>query len=131
MTVYEVMRHNYGHGVREKGVATLLHPVGEGAFALRYHQTDVVVAYRDGSVTLDSGGWSQTCSPTTKGRISRYLPEGFSMYQKKKVWWVVQPNGQEVEFEDGMILQTDRVVTTQGPGMLVGYSALDPFSGVN
>jgi hypothetical protein len=45
-----------------------------GPIAVRLHQTDVVTAYCDGSVVLNSGGWRTV---TTKDRIGRYLP-GYS-----------------------------------------------------
>lgn len=114
-TIYEVMKHNYNHGVKEKGVATFLHPMGEtDAYALRYHATDVVIAYPDGSVVLNSGGFStphyawsnrtMTVSPTTRERISRYLPKGYSLSQQNNKWWLSMPNGSTVEFKDGMVL---------------------------
>lgn len=97
--VYEIMKHNYEHKVRESGVSTLLHPV-DGGYALRYHQTDVVTAYPDGSVKLDSGGWR---TPTTKERINRYLPTGYVLYQKNNKWWISTPHG-EIAFKDGMVI---------------------------
>lgn len=117
-TIYEVMYHNYTHGIEEEGVATFLHTLQEpDRMALRYHNTDVVIAYPSGNVWLDSGGfnkphlaWSgktQTCSPTTRKRISRYLPKGVSLYQEKYIWWIQMPDGREYEFVDGMQITTD------------------------
>jgi hypothetical protein len=115
MTIYEIMQHRLRTGEEENGVATHLHETGDGAIALKYHATDVVTAYPDGSIKLDSGGYSQphyawstktkTQSPTTRERISRYLPEGFSLYQEKKLWWVAFPNGDVLEFIDGMVIR--------------------------
>lgn len=142
-TIYEVMQHNYTHGIREKGVSTLLHPLrNQGdpepyAYALQFHQTDVVVAYPDGSVKLDSGGFStphyawsnktKTVSPTTRERVSRYLPEGYRIDQQNWRWVVVLPSGQEVAFQDGMLLEPDKIVMPQDTGMLVAYEATEPF----
>lgn len=130
MTIYETMQHNYTHGIREKGVATLLHPLGDDAFALQFHETDVVVAYEDGSVKLDSGGYStphyawsnrtKTVSPTTRERISRYLPDGYRIDQRSWKWVLVQPSGQEVEFKDGMIINTEEDQAIQDA--LEGYA---------
>lgn len=115
-TIYETMKHNYTHGVKEKGVATFLHPMGEmDAYALRYHATDVVIAHPDGSVTLNSGGFNvpriyngrrPVPSPTTLERISRYLPESYGIYQSKNKWWISTPTGDTLEFKDGMAINT-------------------------
>lgn len=133
-TIYDIMKHNYTHNIREKGVATLLHPLrNQGdpepyAFALQYHQTDVVIAYPDGSVVLNSGGFStphyawsnrtMTVSPTTRERISRYLPKGYSLSQQNNKWWLSMPNGATVEFKDGMIIGANS-------GALQPYSVAD------
>lgn len=108
-TIYEVMQHHVTHRIDEKGGATMLHPLG-GAYALRYHHTDVVTAYPDGKVVLNSGGYRTL---TTKERINRYMPEGCKLINKRGKWVVSMPNGQEVDFYDGMSL---------GPG----WSALKP-----
>lgn len=103
-SIYERMKHNYEHKVKESGVHTYLYPIGgtpASAFALRYHWTDVVTAYQDGRVVLTSGGWRTS---TTKERINRYLPVGYVLYQQKKTWWLSTPDG-TVEFEDDMVLQ--------------------------
>lgn len=114
-TIYDVMKHNHTHGVKEKGVSTLLHPL-DNAYALQYHQTDVVTAYPDGSVKLDSGGYStphfawsnrtMTQSPTTRERISRYLPKGVRLHQQDNKWWITMPTGHIVEFKDGMVIKS-------------------------
>lgn len=122
MTIYEVMKHNWQHGVVEKGVATLLHPIYENgqydspaAMALQFYKTDVVVAYPDGTVKLDSGGYNipriyngrrPVPSNTTKERISRYLPSGCGIYQQKNKWYVATPSG-EFDFVDGMYIRPD------------------------
>ena len=96
-TVYEVMEHNLTHKIKERGVDTRLHRVGE-AIALQYHWTDVVVAYPDGSVVLRHGGW---WTKTTKERINRYLPSGYTLYQKNYTWYLATPNG-TLPFNSGM-----------------------------
>ncbi len=50
---------------------------------VRFHATDIVAYYRDGMVMLDSGGYRTV---TTKRRINRCLPVGYSLYQERKVW---------------------------------------------
>lgn len=97
---YEVMKHNLEHNIGEQGVKTLLIQHQDGSIALRYHQTDVVTAYPDGTVKLDNGGFQTN---TTKERINRYLPDGHQLYQEKKKWWIATPNG-VVPYENGMTL---------------------------
>jgi len=70
---------------------TRLHKRGDD-YAVRLHLTDVVTIHRDGSYTLNSGGW-QTI--TTKERINRFSPA--SVYSDRKTWLV----GGSL-FEDGM-----------------------------
>ena len=50
--------------------STILHRDGADRIAMQYRATDVVAAHRDGSITLDSGGWR---TPTTKARINEAL----------------------------------------------------------
>lgn len=44
---------------------------GEDCYAVRFHDTDVVTLWRDGRVTLDTGGWT---TMSTKDRISSFGP---------------------------------------------------------
>lgn len=46
-----------------------------GPIIVRYHETDIVTAYVDGSVSFDSGGWR---TYTTKERMNDFLP-GFKV----------------------------------------------------
>lgn len=112
-TMFDIMRSNYTNGVEEKGVATFLHYMSEpDRMALRYHSTDVVIAYLNGDIELDSGGFNvprfyngaqrKSTSYFTRTRIARYLPEGISLYQEKYIWWLGMPNGDQWEFVDHM-----------------------------
>lgn len=117
-TIYEIMQHNYTHRIKESGVHTSLHPVCPcpnevpSAYALQYHSTDVVTAYPNGSVKLDSGGW---ITSTTKERINRYLPIG-QLYQKKFGWFIAMPDGEQVEFRDGMTITPRGMCVYSGKG---------------
>lgn len=55
----------------------------DGDFAIRLHNTQVVIYHADGTVTLDSGGFQ---SPTTKDRMNTYSP--FRVDSVKGTWTV-------------------------------------------
>jgi len=68
-----------------------------GATVHFYHQSAVVV--RDGrTLRLDSHGYRTS---TTKKRINRHLPAGYSVVQRDYDWYLETPDGRE-EFRDGM-----------------------------
>lgn len=82
---------------------TYLEDLGD-CLAVRLHYTYIVRYYPDGSVVLDSGGWR---TKTTKVRINEYLPNGWSVWQKKGVWYLgygywSPSNTREYIFEDGI-----------------------------
>jgi hypothetical protein len=65
-----------------------------------YHQSPVVVT--DGTrYRLDSCGYRTS---TTKERINRYLPGGYRLFQRDYEWYVNTPDGETIDFEDGMII---------------------------
>lgn len=57
--------------------------VNEDTYAIQYHQTKVVLIHRDGTYTLNSGGYR---TPTTKKRINDYSP--VKVFQKKHEWYI-------------------------------------------
>lgn len=68
------------------GVATSLRTESDGSACLRYHRTDIIVAYPDGRIVLSTGGW---WTSTTKKRMNRFLSEiGWYVYQKKHEWYI-------------------------------------------
>jgi hypothetical protein len=67
-------------------------------YAVRLHQTDVVTIHRDGSYTLDSGGW---LTVTTKDRINGYAP--CQVWSEKGIWYVSYCDGRYL-YADGMRL---------------------------
>jgi len=54
--------------------------------ALKLHNTDIVMLYPNGDMTLNTGGWYTV---TTKERINRVLPRVFYLHQEKGRWFVV------------------------------------------
>ena len=61
-----------------------------------YHQTAVVVEAPDGRLRLSSGGYRTS---TTKERINRYLPSGYSVRQEDFEWYLVSWDP-EADFSD-------------------------------
>ena len=59
---------------------TYLVAQGDGGFAIRLHQTNILVIFKDGSCRLRHGGWE---TRITKERLNRYLPDGFEIYSHK------------------------------------------------
>jgi len=74
----------------------------DGSIVHYYHQSPVVV--RDGQqYRLDNHGYKTS---TTKERINRHIPSGYSVVQRDFTWYVETPDGDRLEFENGMVLDT-------------------------
>ena len=83
---------------------------GIGSIALKLHNTDIMTAYPDNTVTLNTGGWRTV---TTKARMNDFLPFG-RIYQKDFIWYLSLGNVDHV-YDDGMELsETDCTVSYTG-----------------
>lgn len=72
-----------------------------GAVALRFHQTDILTAAPDGTVTVTSGGWRTV---TTKARLNEFLGDGLGISQRAGLWYWCDrksPCGGDVVYSDG------------------------------
>lgn len=90
---YQRMLAQLGNRPRRKiANATYLILNGDGSIASRYHDTDVVTAYPDGKVVIDSGGWRPTgahgnhgwkmpAGTTTMLRINDWLSGTWQIYR--------------------------------------------------
>jgi len=58
--------------------------------AIRLHDTNIITYLDNGKIRLNNGGWETN---TTKERINRYLPEGYTLKQKNWSWLIDTPNG--------------------------------------
>ena len=66
----------------------------------------------ENTVTLNSGGWT---TATTKSRMNQYSNEfltigarnGYRVFQKNFDWFVQQPNGEIVDFYDGITIKLE------------------------
>ena len=86
--------------------------LADGFIGVRLHNTYIVRFYRDGRVTLHTGGYHTV---TTKERINQFTSK--RVYQKDHVWYVVghTPEGaldwdNPVEFTEGMNVGTQEVL---------------------
>jgi hypothetical protein len=82
-------------GTKPKSMAinTVRYTDANGDTRYRFHETDIVIAHKDGTFTLNTGGWN---TPTTKERISRYAP--VRPYTVKGQLWL----NSETPFFDGV-----------------------------
>lgn len=95
---------------------TVVHRLPNNSIAVRYHQTNVVVAEDNGNIVLNTGGWQTS---TTKARINEYT--NARVYQKKGSWYL----GTGQVFFDHIIITNEGVplptfaqtlVASQGAG---------------
>lgn len=76
---------------------------------LKLHHTYILTWYADGRIELNTGGW---LTVTTKARINKYLPSGYTISQERGVWYVQQhTDGPEYWktlgiYVDGMVINT-------------------------
>ena len=68
---------------------------------VQYHATRVVSFDAD-TITLRSGGWETATTKTRMNQTANQHGLGFYVYQRDHVWYVTKPNGETVEFVDGM-----------------------------
>ena len=71
----------------------------EDRIGIRLHDTDVVVFNRDGSATLDSGGW---LTVTTKDRMNGFLGDRARVYSKRGKWFVFTKDGGTFDWNGGV-----------------------------
>lgn len=81
---------------------TILHQTTDG-IKLRYYKTDILHFHINQDIIVDTNGY-RTIS--TKKRLNKYLPEGFSIKLIKGVWYWNNGN----VFNDGDKIKTKHVV---------------------
>lgn len=65
------------------GNNTYLQSNHDGTIGIRFHSTEIVMLFEDGTIEFDNGGYR---SMTTKERLNAFTP--FSFEQKKHEWFV-------------------------------------------
>lgn len=53
-------------------------------YAIRYHRTNILTYYKDGSVKADVGSWRTT---TTRDRLNNFLPQGWEVLLRQGLWY--------------------------------------------
>ena len=82
--------------------------LSDDRIAIRLHDTDVVVFDKDGSVTLDSGGW---LTVTTKARMNEYLGDRGHVYSNRGKWFVTKSGWEGgVRYFDGIRIAADGTI---------------------
>ncbi len=72
-----------------------------GTIHVRLHATNIVTFYKHtDSVRVNTGGWETV---TTRERMNRYLPEGFRVFNEKRVMYMGLPSGTREPFQDGYL----------------------------
>jgi len=74
----------------------------DGVTRCTYHQT-VVVAWGNGKIVLDSGGWKTATTKLRRNQCANEYWLPFSVYQKDYEWFV-ETGGKVLPFKDGMVI---------------------------
>lgn len=80
--------------------------LGHDVITVKYHGNPVVNLFPDGTITYNSCGWKTL---TTKERINWFLPDGFTLYQEKSVWYISRHNHGVFVFTDGIAIRNGEV----------------------
>lgn len=85
---------------RRLGNNTYLRRTSPVEFAVRYHDTDMLVIRADGTYLYDAGGWY---TATTKMRLNEYGPAQITQRNRR---WYFSVDQIEYEYQDGMTVDT-------------------------
>lgn len=69
----------------------------DGELTVTYHSTDIV-SVKNGTITLNTGGWRTATTKTRFCQIANQFGLGFSVYQKKGDWFVYTKSGDTIPF---------------------------------
>lgn len=70
-----------------------------------YHNTAIVQVFGNGNIKLNSGGWRTATTKLAMNQASNEFNLGFSVSQRKGVWYVTTAQYGEMPFEDGMTIR--------------------------
>jgi hypothetical protein len=81
--------------------------MGHNVITVTYHGNAIVDMFPDGTTSYNSCGWKTL---TTKERINWFLPEGFTLWQEKSVWYIGKHWGEKrYTFADGLAIKNGEV----------------------
>lgn len=67
---------------------------------IRLHKTDIITrALRVAETSFSTGGWRTN---TTKERLNKFAPKGFSFWSEKGVFFITSPLGEKFAMDDGI-----------------------------
>lgn len=66
-----------------------------------YASTEIV-SWRNGQITLRSGGWETVTTKRKMNQAASQFALGFDVFQRNHKWFVGLPSGEVVDFHDGM-----------------------------
>lgn len=69
---------------------------------VKCHQTDIM-SFGVDEITLNSGGWRTRFTKDCMNRASDRFGLGYAVFQKDLIWYVDLPDGETVDFVDGMV----------------------------
>lgn len=60
----------------------------DGVLTVRYHNTDVVTVFENGTIKLNTGGWRTSTTKNRMNQASNQYDLGFQVYQRDFAWFV-------------------------------------------
>lgn len=115
---------------RKIGPNTYIHLDADGTMRVQFWATDIITVNPEGDVTVNCAGYIK--KRTTRQRLNKYLPPGWSVYQHQNVayWhWDGRPYHTTVEYMDGdMISRYGRLHSHEEPRMHPRRKRLDSMT---
>lgn len=130
IATYEKLNHILRHGTSPViAHNTAIVRWNDDSISVHLHGHRIVNVHEDGSVMIRSAGYQTT---TTKQRLNQFIPNRFTVYQDKRVWYVLVHHNvilssgtlsvkyERIPFVDGMTLFPDGTVSL--PGSYVSHA---------
>lgn len=76
------------------------------AIAVRYHNTDIVTYFEDGTIIVNNGGYMTV---TTNKRLNLFLPPGFRVMQKNYQMYLLAPHDRKLPFDGYVEFNADNL----------------------
>ena len=77
--------------------------LGDDRYAIRLHETNIVIFNPDNTIELHTGGWQ---TATTKDRMCKYA--GVRMWQEENVWFIRMNEQTSIMFHTGLVIVPTR-----------------------
>jgi hypothetical protein len=97
------LAHNTTVLDRSRDVSTIRHG---NAIAVRYHNTDIVTYFEDGTIIVNNGGYMTV---TTNKRLNLFLPPGFRVMQKNWQMYLLAPHDRKLPFSTYVEFNADNL----------------------